>query len=343
MSRTATLARTVEGLRPGVDASASLDLDPYSLPRCRRLIQNLLEEPHESFGRKDLALLNLLCAPTLAGTEGLNIAKCLHTLDALADHVARCTERNRHRFPSDPDWGAAGTNCEPMWRMALLVTVLKRDFGVAYHPEVLRDLQRGGDGSAARTDSKLTFLHGLLGDDPSHRWGTCANIPVLVAAVARRLGYPVGLAVAGWHVYCRWEFAPGSLAFNIETSNPAGMTVLPDEHYRQKIRPRFPGEERSPFYCRTLHPAEEFGLFLQFRHEHLFFAAATAKACCGVPAPCSLRRATRRFGCTPMPTSPTRSFTGTASGTPTALSRATLENSGATQGNWSRRTNGACC
>ena len=103
------------------------------------------------------------------------------------------------------------------------------------------------------TDSRDVFIHGLLDDDPNRRWGTCASIPVLITAVARRLGYPVGLAVAGRHIYARWE--DDGVCFNIEASNPMGMTVPSDDEFRDKIRstPGVPGEEQSGYYLRTLH------------------------------------------------------------------------------------------
>ncbi len=125
----------------------------------------------------------------------------------------------------------------------------------------------------AATDSRHSFIHGLLDPDPSRRVGTCASIPVLVAAVARRLGYPVGIAVAGRHVFARWD--GGGVRFNIEASNPAGMTVQSDEEYRKLIAWKGSTERElnRPYYLRTLTPAEEFGLFMALRVECLPYAA----------------------------------------------------------------------
>ncbi len=225
-------------------------------------VLNEVFEAHPSeFGRKDLAVLSLLCAPKLPGSEQLDIPKCLARLDQLTAVVKATIHRNLYRFPNDPEY----SHCEPMWRMANLVTLVKRDFGVAYNPNVRDRLL--ANVHAPLADSRDMFIHGLLDDDQKRRWGTCASIPVLVAAVARRLGYPVGLAVAGRHIYAKWE--GGGYCFNIEASNPKGMVVHSDEDYGSKITEIVSGERSSGYYLRTLYPAEEFALFLTVRVECL--------------------------------------------------------------------------
>jgi len=226
--------------------------------KCTLLVNDVFEMDPGEFGRWDLGLLNLLCAPALEGSENLDIPRCLERLDHLTAYVKAGTERNRHRFREDPDYG----HCEPMWRMALLVTLVKRDFGAAYDPEVRADLE--AKRYSPFTDSRNVFIHGLLADDPKRRWGCCSSIPVLVAAIARRLGYPVGLAVAGGHIYARWDNG-GSMCFNIEASNAAGMTVQSDEDYRTIHGPLTAEQERSGFYLRTFYPAEEFAQFCKAR------------------------------------------------------------------------------
>jgi hypothetical protein len=231
----------------------------------RRLVNELLETPASEFGRMDVGLLNLVCAPKLPGSENLDIHRCLDRLDSLTAFARASVERNHHRFRSDPDY----SHSEPMWRMSLLVTNIKLGFGAAYNPVVIAEKEAGITGPLA--DSRDMFIHGLLDDDPKRRWGTCASIPVLVTAVARRMGYPVGLTVAGRHVCARWE--GGGTRFNAEASNPLGMTVPSDDALRKKIRPWIAGEETSGYYCRTLFPAEEFALFMTLRVESLYYAA----------------------------------------------------------------------
>lgn len=233
---------------------SSQDLADYG-----RAFQDLLEEDPADLGKKDIALLNLVCAPSLKGSEKLNIQRCLARLDHLAAHVKSATDRTLYRFPQDPTYG----HCEPMWRMALLVTCVKLDYGAGYDPLVKAELER--DGRAPFVDSRNVFIHGLLDDNHQRRWGSCSSIPVFVAAVARRLGYPVHLAVNRRHVYARWDDGSG-FAFNIEASNPAGMVVHSDEYYRdEQYGPMTESEAQSGFYGRSLSPAETFALFMKNR------------------------------------------------------------------------------
>lgn len=251
--------------QPLVDASDPFDIGPYFLKAHQRALDELFETPPMEFGRKDMGLLDLLCAPRLPGSEDLNIPRCVQRLDDLAALVKDRTERNLHRFRDDPTYG----HCEPMWRMALLVTILKQNYGVAYHPTAREELLAGIESPC--NDSKEVFIHGMLGDDPSRRWGTCASIPVLIAAVARRLHYPVGLSVSRCHLFARWE--DRRLCFNIEASNPGGMVVHPDDHYRAFRGELTDYEVKSGFYVRTLFPSEEFAMFMHERVLCLSYAA----------------------------------------------------------------------
>lgn len=222
-------------------------------------LDDLLEADPTDFANKDIALLNLLCAPNLTGSENLDIQRCLARLDRLTSHVKGQTERNLYRQRSDPQY----SHCEPIWRMGMLVTCVKLDFGVSYDPVVQEELKR--DGHSPFIDSRNVFIHGLLDDNAKRRWGSCSSIPVLVVAVARRLGYPVHLAVNPKHIWARWDDGNG-LMFNVEASNPAGMTIHSDEFFRDEMfGPLTQVEARSGFYARMLSPAEEFAIFLKDR------------------------------------------------------------------------------
>jgi hypothetical protein len=64
--------------------------------------------------------------------------------------------------------------------MLMLITVLQQDFNVHYNPERIRSVD-------FKNPEDLS-IHGMLA---SNNGGTCVSMPVLYAAVARRLGYPV--------------------------------------------------------------------------------------------------------------------------------------------------------
>jgi len=224
---------------------------------CTKVFTDLLGLPPSYLGRNDFGMQNLLCANDLPGSEDIDIPNCLTRLDNLTAYVKRTMDRNFHLQKAHPDYG----HCEPMWRIASLVTSVKRDFGACYDP-VIRDEIAAGT-STSISDSSKMFINGLLADDPKQRWGTCASIPALITAVARRLHYPVGLAVCGRHIYAKWEGRDG-LCFNIEASNPMGVTFPTDDECKEKISKHqiWKSTSDNGYYIRTLHPAEELGLYL---------------------------------------------------------------------------------
>jgi tetratricopeptide (TPR) repeat protein len=150
--------------------------------------------------------------------------------------------------------------------MAMLVTVLKGSYGAAYNPAIVAASHSGQ--VVPMDNARDVFLNGLLDEDRKRRHGTCASIPVLVASIGRRLGYPIRLAVAGRHIFARWDGE--GLRFNIEATGPMGMTISSDEKYLDDhVSPERRG---SPYFVRNLTPIEEFGLFLTFRVECLVYA-----------------------------------------------------------------------
>ncbi len=207
----------------------------------------LAMEPAELAG-EDVAVLNLACAEGLNDGESLDVAGYCRTLDNWARLVDRETRRNFQQFHRDP---GNFENSEGYFRMLVLVTVLQQDLSVRYNPERINEPD-------FRNPADL-FIHGMIG---SRNGGTCVSMPVLYAAVARRLGYPVHLVLAKAHVFCRWEDDDERL--NIEAAG-VGMSTYPDSHYREWPIPIEDVEMERNVYLRNLTAAEEFGMFLSAR------------------------------------------------------------------------------
>jgi hypothetical protein len=241
------------------EASVEERVDPLLSTEGRSWLLNLLLEapPEKIIEGCNIQLLNLLCADRLPGNEDIDIRGCLTRLDSLADYIKGSIERTyRVHGPS----AQYSFSKQKTW-MACLVTRMKQTFGAAYSPSAKADLDANIE--APLSDASEVFINGLLHADRDHRRGTCASIPVLVTAIARKLGYPIRLACAYRHRYCRWE--DNGHSFNIEASNPMGMVVHPDEHYR-KWRGGLPSAVAdSAFHFRALTPAEEFATFMQDR------------------------------------------------------------------------------
>jgi hypothetical protein len=234
-------------------------VDPLLSTEGRSWLLNILLEapPEKIIEGCNIQLLNLLCADRLPGNEDIDIRGCLTRLDSLADYIKGSIERTYRVYGPSAQYSFSK---QKTW-MATLITRMKQGFGAAYSPSAKADLDAGVE--AALTNASEIFINGLLHADPKRRLGTCASIPVLATAIARKLGYPVRLACAYRHRYCRWE--DNGHSFNIEASNPMGMAVQSDEHYRQHRGGLPASVSHSTFHFRSLTPAEEFASFMQER------------------------------------------------------------------------------
>lgn len=201
----------------------------------------------EQLARHDVAAVNLACAQGLPGAPTApEAARCLQLLDEFAEVAWDYTVRNcaQHTGP--------GGRGEAYGRASCMVSALWKRCGVRYNPAKV-DPQA----PLATADS---FVHGaLLGEG-----GTCASLPVLYAAVGRRLGYPIRLVSARrgafGHLFCRWD-DPGGERFNVEV-NPSGMATPPDEYYRTGPYALTDEQLADTGHLRSFSPREELAFFL---------------------------------------------------------------------------------
>jgi hypothetical protein len=100
--------------------------------------------------------------------------------------------------------------------------------------------------------------------------GTCANIPVLYAAVGRRLGYPIKIVRAkgegAIHVFARWDDSR-SVGFNIEATDQ-GLRCPPDDYYRTGRYPVSPEMEKRGGFLESMAPRGELAFFLAERSHY---------------------------------------------------------------------------
>jgi hypothetical protein len=155
-----------------------------------------------------------------------------------------------YRFLGDPgDY----SHSEAYFRVLVMITALQRDLAVRYGEESkgTRLFLNSGDG----------FIHGPL---TAKGKGTCSNMPVLYAAIGRKLRYPIYLCLAKGHVFCRWQSSTRRERFNIEASG-IGLTTPDDEHYKKWPRPISEREVYVGHFLRNLDPIEELGMFMGTR------------------------------------------------------------------------------
>lgn len=234
-----------------------------------RALDELLAIPVSTLEKCDVALMNLLCTQCLPGTEDLNPEDCLATLDQWAQHVRLETERHFYRFrqrPSDYE------NSEGYFRMLIMAVVLYEDFGVRYHPGLISNPAPIDAQDRFFADARDVFLPGLLG---VKRMGTCSSMPVLYAALGRRLGYPLKLVTTKAHLFLRWE-GKGE-KFNLEATG-RGMNRYDDEHFKQWPFPVSAKEIAADGYLKSLTAAEELAVFLSIRGHCLMEAGRVGEA-----------------------------------------------------------------
>jgi hypothetical protein len=106
-------------------------------------------------------------------------------------------------------------------------------------------------------DSRNLFLTGVL----TGFGGTCVSLPVLYAALAQRIGYPVELAHTWEHYYCVWNSQNG---FCFEAAG-RGFDKRTHEYYRH-FRRIVTEEDESTFgFLRPLSRKELFACFAKER------------------------------------------------------------------------------
>jgi hypothetical protein len=216
----------------------------------------LLELSVAEVAEVDIAEANLLCAKGLPGSENVDVQGALKLINHWTDRVDLETRRNWHRFKERPE---EYENSEVFYRMGMLVTVLQQDFGVRYNAELI-DIPDNKVDEKFLSDPSNMFLTGLLSEKPM---GTCSSMPVLYAAIGRRLGYPLSLVSAKDHLFLRWQRSGSDGFVNIEATSQ-GIT-LHDDNYYKTWRGITEEDIKSGLYLRSLDPMQELAIFVQTR------------------------------------------------------------------------------
>jgi hypothetical protein len=215
----------------------------------------------EELAKVDIAVVNLRCAEGMPGAEKIDIAATLRQIDAMAARVKHETEAYAYNLDRHPEryGGVMGK-----YEMDMLTTVLQQDFNIHYDPAMAA--LEGKEGTPEDTfydDARNLFINGLT----ERQMGTCSNLPVLYAAVARRLGYPVYLADASAHLYLKW--IEGSTKFNIEATSAGGLNEESDDYYKHWPFPVTPQAEEEFHYFQPMSARDELASFLSMRSQML--------------------------------------------------------------------------
>lgn len=239
----------------GVQALRPRHMPPATAPSAARAMHtsyyDLLAMSSDELAKVDIAVMSLLCARGLPGTENMDIPAILKQLDGWAAKVKFETERHLYRV-KDPRYAEHYANSEARLRAEFIVQILQEDCGVRYNPERIYEPDF--------RDTRDMFLHGML---PGGKGGTCASMPVMYVAIGRRLGYPMKLVQAKEHLFCRWD--GGKERFNIEGSSNGNVNYDPDEYYRTWPKPISDAEMAGDIFLASLTPTQELANFLHDR------------------------------------------------------------------------------
>lgn len=211
---------------------------------------------------------NLLCAEGLPRAASIDRVKIRKWIENAAYTVDFETRRHWYRFERSPE---TYHNSPGFFRCYFLLQVLQEDFRVRYNPARVRDpsFQDPKCHAPDFSDSRDLFIHGIIDGEG----GTCASMPVLYVAVARRLGYPLRLVEARGHLFFRWDDPVGVHSGSPESVNIEGaghgISSFPDDYYRSWPEPWSPAEHAAGCYLKSLGPTEEIAAFLSTRGECL--------------------------------------------------------------------------
>lgn len=255
---------------------------PFSLS-----LTALAELPKAELDHTDVALMNLLCAQHLPGAGEINISNHLATLDQWAKRVQTETDRHLYRFRANP---LEFHSSEAYFRMLMMAVVFYEDFKIRYNPERMSNPENLNPADRFFADSQDIFLHGLIRD---RRMGTCSSMPVLYAAVGRRLGYPLKLVTTKAHLFLRWE--DEKERFDLEATG-RGMNRYDDEHFKRWPFPVSEDEIRTEGYLKSLTTAEELAVFLSLRANCLKEAGQIQEAADCYAQAARLAPASRSYG-----------------------------------------------
>ncbi len=198
--------------------------------------EDLLDKSDAELAEMDIAAVNLAVASGMVHVPD-SLDPLWHRLDTWAARAKTEIQRHQYRYQQDP---AHYENSWGKFAILLMNVVLKEDFRVRYNPERIEapeDLKTGLAGFEFFRNPNDIFLTGLLGDQ---RMGTCSSLPVLYAAVGRRLGFPIKLSCTRGHLFCRWD--GNGERFNFEVTNK-GVSFPTDDHFREWPFPITPEEE----------------------------------------------------------------------------------------------------
>lgn len=227
-----------------------------------------MQMTESELGQVDVGEMNLIVAAGLPRSPDLDRQTYLKMLDEMAARVIHETEAFRPNFRPNP---ACPT--EAHYRFYMVAKTCRDCYGLRHF--LLPEKGSGFTGimygdkvtRSQRIDSRNWFIHGLLGPE---RIGSCASLPMLYAAVGRRLGYPIKIVPSLCHIFVRWD--DGVERFNLEGTSPDYINCHPDEHYIDTPKPWTDKQKNCGYFLKSASAKETLAMMLATRGMVLLYS-----------------------------------------------------------------------
>ncbi len=225
-----------------------------------RTVSQLMALSDAELEKVDLVEMNIAVAREIPGLEGLDYDHYREIVDVWAEEFLRWLPTVEHGFRENP---AKYKDDIHFFHLGMLAQFLSHNVGIAYIEEQKQaqvvDRKAGKKTEILYTDPGHLLLHGLI----DSKRGTCGTMPTLHVAMARRLGWPVGLACTNSHFVSRYD--DGKVVYNIEaTCTEGGFSEGSDKQYME-----IEGVSQKAIACgsdlRKLSGREMLGVFIAAR------------------------------------------------------------------------------
>jgi hypothetical protein len=199
--------------------------------------------------------MNLLVARSIPALADLDIPRYQRLADEWTDGIKAWLPQAELHFWECPDYYRNDIN---FFRLGMVHQFLEQAAGIEYKED-----QRNVT-AVLYTDPSDLFLNGVM----DSRRGTCGSMAALHVAIGWRLGWPVSLACAKSHYFCRYD--DGLATHNIEaTQSGYGGFSSPFDEDLVKRYHLPPIAIASGSDLRALTPREMLGVFVGFRGRHM--------------------------------------------------------------------------
>lgn len=251
-----------QGDAGGVNSNSSLHSS--SGVAGHRSVADLMALPDSELEHVDIVEMNIAVAREIPGLESLDYAKYRQIVDAWTAQFRAWLPTVEHAYYERPEYFKNDIN---FFRLGMLAQFLDQTVGIRYvegqKQAQVEARKAGRKAEVAYTDPGHLLLHGLI----DTKRGTCGTMPALHVAIARRIGWPVGLACADSHYVCRYD--DGQRVYNIEATDTGrgGFAESSDQDYIETEGVSRKAIAVGSDLCK-LTAREMLGVFVQARARH---------------------------------------------------------------------------